>query len=661
MSFTIPTIYTAIDRFSGKVQGMQKANQDFADKVGVSGSRMQRAFNSMGESASSVALKAGAMGLAILAPLGLAAKKAIDFEDRMADVAKTTGLSGQELDSLGKAIRAMGGSTRTGLNDLATIAEVAGRLGVAKNELLGFVKASDKFAIALGTDYSGGVETAIMSVSKLANLFEETRKIPIADSITKIGSAINEMGAKGLGTSENINDFMLRLGALPEKLKPSISDAAALGGFLEKSGMSAEIASGGLSNFFIVANQSLGKFAAQMHLSKAAAQQMFSQDPTEFAKKFAASMKGLNSEQLATKLKDLGIGSQETIKVLGALSANLEGLGAAQKIAADGFSAGTSLADEAAKKNDTMAAKFAKAKNMVADLAITVGEALMPAISSLMETISPVIQSVVEWTKEHSALMSFIVPAVGVFGTLLLALSGFATVIGVITKASAAWNIVQQILNGTMKANPIGVIITIIALLAAGIAWVVKNTEGWGEQWDATVSWIKSVGKAMALDFQLKFHQIGFVFEKMVNTIVKAWYWAENKMGMISDDDYKKKIANINAEEKAQLDSIAKIQAAYDAEMNKVKAGPGMHIRMKTDELPTVTERGGVALPKAPSTRDFQQQDWMQSIAKQAQSKDKLEVVVKAAPGTDASVGRNTLGIPVKLAPSTLGWLNKGK
>lgn len=456
----IPSYFTAIDKFSGPVNKMaHNAEAQFA--------RLQRNFRNAGQAAFQVGRSAGTVGLAIAAPLGLAVKSAIEFEDKMADVAKTTGLEGGPLKQFGEDILKMSRTTRSSIDDLAAIAEIGGQLGIAKKDLLAFTKASDQFNIALGKDFSGGVEEAVSSVGKIKLLFEGTRGLNISDAITKAGSAINELGAIGAGTSANITDFTLRLGALPDAVKPSIQSTLALGTFLEELGIDSRIGSGGLTNFFLVAGQNIGGFAQQMKITQAEAKKLLAEDPTEFAKNFATTFKGVAPEVLAQKLLKLKIGSQETIKVIGALGSGTERLTELQKVSSKAFADGTSLQAEANKKNEVMAAKMAMLKNNVKALGITMGNALLPVITQVVEQVTPFIQGIANWISRNKELTGTILKVVAGAGALALVISGIAFTVGVYQKAVVLARMAQLAWNVAVSLNPIGLLVAGLAALVA--------------------------------------------------------------------------------------------------------------------------------------------------------------------------------------------------
>lgn len=487
MAFVIPSVFTAIDKFTGPLGNMQDKLEQFGGEGYAAASRVERKFRKLGDASAKVAKQGAIVGLAIAAPLVLAGREAVQYEDKLADVAKTTGLQGTELEKFSTALLNMSSETRTSIDDLLKIGEIGGQLGIAKDELIPFTDAVNKFNVAIGADFSGGVEQAVSEIGNIKTLFKETRGIKIADAIQKTGSVINELGAQGSATSANISDFTLRLGALPDALKPSVTNTLALGAFLEESGINAQIASGGLTNLLLVAGKNVPEFAKQMGMGEKAAADLLSTDPTEFVKRFASSLKGLPADQLAARLSKLEIGSQETIKVVGALGAGTERLGQLQEISNKAYAEGTSLQNEYNKKNETSAANIAKVQNQFKALTIAIGQQLLPVLSQIISIVSPIIKSISEWSQRNPKLFKTIIILTVALSALSFTVSAVATVVAIVSNVMMIWaNIskvltaAQWLLNVALSANPIGLIIIGIAALIALIAVVIAKYDQWG-------------------------------------------------------------------------------------------------------------------------------------------------------------------------------------
>ncbi len=457
---TIPSIFTAVDKFSGPVDKMSK-------NASASFHRMDRNMRKMSKRYGDMSKKSAIASAAIIAPLGLLANEAVKFEDKMADVAKTTGLAGSNLISLGDDIRKMSENTRTGVSDLVKIAEIGGQLGVTEG-LREFIDSADKFNVALGGDFSGGVEEAVSQVGKIKNLFEETRGLKIDEVITRAGSAINTLGSKGAGTSANITDFILRLGAMPDALKPSIQGTAALGTFLEEVGITSERGASGLSKLLLVASRDMGGFAKQMKITQKEAKVLLQNDPTEFTKRFSETFKGLEPDKLGKKLKSLGVNSQEAIKVVGALGSNTKRLTELQGYSNKAFKDGTSLLEEFNTKNNTTAARMAKVKNQFLSLSVDLGNVLIPVINDLMTSLMPVIKGFASWARDNKGTVALIAKLALGIGVLT---GAFSLVTGAISLGAKA----MGLLNTAFFMSPIGWVVAGIAAIATASYFLYKE------------------------------------------------------------------------------------------------------------------------------------------------------------------------------------------
>ena len=209
--------------------------------------------------------------------------------------------------------------------DRLKIAEVGGRLGVPKEEMASFVQEVDKAYVALGDSFDGGLEGVVDSLGKIKGLFEETKGQSYADAINGVGSALNELAASGTASEGNISDFALRVGALPDALKPSIEKVLGLGAAFEESGVDSQIAASGYSNFMKVAGENLSAFAYSMNISVKEAQELFNTRPEEFFLKFAEGMRGLSADETAKVFDSLKITSLEVQKAVGAAANRAEG------------------------------------------------------------------------------------------------------------------------------------------------------------------------------------------------------------------------------------------------------------------------------------------------------------------------------------------------
>lgn len=485
--FTIPSVFKAIDQMTQPIKAMMKSVVGFSNKTQEELAKMERRYRSISSTAADVAKKSAIIGLAVLAPLILATREAMAFEDGMADIAKTTGLSGSALENYGNELLSMSGDTRTSIEELQAIGEIGGQLGIAEKDLLGFTDSANKFNVALGKDFSGGVEEATSSVGTISTLFKDARSFSAGDALTKIGSSVNELGAKGSATSANIVEFTKRIGALPDALKPTATDTLALGAYFEEMGISAEIAARGFGDIITTGATNLPKFAKQMGVTAAQAKDLLNSNPAQFAKDFASSFKGLSATDTARILKSLKIGDTGTIKTVGALSTGIERLGFLQDVSNKAFVDGTSLLAEYEKKNNTTAANVAKAQNNLKVFAITAGTLLLPVLNDLVKMIVPILRAFTQFARNNPKTTKTILLLAAGFGVLALIVSAVAFGVKLWADVMLIWaarakivTAAQWLWNAAMTANPIGLIIVAIGALILVVVAMIKHWDEWG-------------------------------------------------------------------------------------------------------------------------------------------------------------------------------------
>ena len=342
-------VKTEIDKVNGKLK----------ESEGFWG-RLQSKISGFGLTFSDIA--AGLVGIKV----GQTAQDLLKISDAMADVRKTTGLALNEVKNLWDAFDEM--DTRTSKMDRLKIAEVGGRLGVPKEELKSFVQEVDKAYVALGDSFEGGLENVVDSLGKIKGLFNDTKGKDYATAINEVGSALNELAAAGTASEGNISDFALRVGALPDSVKPSASAVLGLGAAFEESGIDSQIAASGFSNFIKVAGENIESFAKSMQISVEEAKKLYNEKPEEFFLRFAKGMKGVEGTQAIKIFDSLKINSLEVQKAVGAAANRTEAFSEALKRSKNAMEDANSLNKEFAVKNNNSAAIVDKLKNAFDDL-----------------------------------------------------------------------------------------------------------------------------------------------------------------------------------------------------------------------------------------------------------------------------------------------------
>lgn len=432
-----------------------------------------------------------------------------DMEAEEANVRKFTGMTAEEVAALNEEFKKM--DTRTSREELNQLAQQAGRLGkTSQEDVLGFVRAADKINVAL--DDLG--DDATLTLSKLTGIFGDEKRFGTEQSLLKVGSVINELSQNCSASAPYLAEFSSRLGGIAAQSNMTISQVMAFGAVLDTNNMNVEASS-----------TAVGQLITSMYQEPAKIAKAAGMDVEKFSKLVKTDMNGalialleqLNRfggmESLASVFDAMGTDGARAIPVLTALAGHVDTLKWQQEQANIAFKEGTSVTKEFNVQNNTVQAQLDKAKKGFNEMAVALGEKLLPVMSYcisgsslLMRVISQIIDFIISYRKELLVL-------VGVFATYYagVVLSKAATIAHsvavaantAVTKTAAAiqsaYNTVVGMgrvvviaftyglegarraftaLNASMKANAFGVALaTVAALSAAIVAAVRKITE----------------------------------------------------------------------------------------------------------------------------------------------------------------------------------------
>ncbi|WP_116787608.1 phage tail tape measure protein [Flavobacterium psychrotrophum] len=286
-----------------------------------------------------------------------------ELADSITNVQKTTGMTKTEVEELAKSFGML--KTRTGRIDLLGIAEIGGRLGIAKSEIADFVRVMDKSAVALGDSFEGGADVVAEKLGRIKGLYKELKDERVETAFESVGSALNDLGADGTASEQNLAEFAQRVGTLPEVLRPSIQTVLGMGAAFEESGLKAELAGNNYGKVISIAARDYPAFAKVMRRSANEVKNLINTNPNEFFLQFSQSLKGLDATELAKVLDYLKLNDNEVKMVLGAASQNVQMFRDKIKLANESMSDATSLTEEYNLKNENLAATLDRIKKRV--------------------------------------------------------------------------------------------------------------------------------------------------------------------------------------------------------------------------------------------------------------------------------------------------------
>lgn len=402
---SLTPIFGKFDELSGKFENIGRAGRALEGPLKATGAALT------------------GIGVAGAAGLGLAANAAIDFETAFAGVRKTVAGTPEDFAALEQQLRALALTVPISAAELANIAEIAGQLGVEKQNIAAF--AETIAALGVSTNLAG--EEGASALAKLINVSSATQT-----EVSNVGSAIVALGNSTATTEADIANIATRIGLAGTQAGLTTAEILAFGASLSSAGVSAELGGTNFSKFASTINSAVVSGGADLEGFAAVAGDSAESFRASFqdnaAGAIVAFLEGLNNVSqgggdVAAVLDQLGFKGEETQRAILALSTRTGELKTALDTSKTAFEQNVALATEAGQRYATTESQIQLFKNGIADIAITVGQAVLPALNNLIQAVRPVIESFAQFAANNPNLTATIV-AIGA------ALSGLALAVG---------------------------------------------------------------------------------------------------------------------------------------------------------------------------------------------------------------------------------------
>lgn len=318
--------------------------------------------------------------------LVMAGRKAVnafaEMDAEMANVRKFTGLADDEVKELNEDFKKM--DTRTSREDLNKLAEEAGRLGKSsKEDVLGFVKAADQINVALDELGDG----ATLTLSKLTNIFGDEARLGTERSLLAVGSVINDLSQNCTASAGDLAEFGKRMAGVGAQAGMTIPQIMAFAAVLDSQGQACEMSATALSQLIMNLFKEPSKIAKATGMDLDELNKALKRSTNEGLLMLLQQLKKLgNMDVLAPVFKNMGENGARASQVLATLAGNVEMVKWQQEQATQSFEDATSVTNEFNVQNSTVEAELDKARKRVTELAIELGEKLMPVMKHVIST-----------------------------------------------------------------------------------------------------------------------------------------------------------------------------------------------------------------------------------------------------------------------------------
>ena len=387
---------------------------------------------------------------AITAITVAAAKKAIEFESTMADVAKVVdGLRDQNgaftksYYEMSDALLNMSKSIPMTADALGQIMASAGQAGIASEDLAKFTETAAKMGVAFNTTAEQAGDW--MATWRTALNLSQTQVTALGDQLNYLGNTTSENALK-------LSEVVTRVGALGQTAGLSAGEVAALAASMP--GVTAEISATGIKSMMIAMTAGASATSKQ-----AAVLQQLGFTASDMANRMQTDAKGAIIDLLGT-IKQLPAAEQtaalsqyfgkESVSSIAPLLKNLGYLQQQFAKVGDASAYRGSMEAEYAVRADTTANKLQLMQNKLAVLQVRIGNKILPYVNDALDELSanvlpevgaeldvivPNIINATKWLWDHRSAVIAVGIAIG--GTVAIS-KGISTVTTIYKGATAA-------------------------------------------------------------------------------------------------------------------------------------------------------------------------------------------------------------------------------
>jgi len=327
-------------------------------------------------------------GAAIAAGLGLATKAAISWESAWTGVAKVVDGTPEQMAALEAEIRGLTQILPQSHAEIAAVAAAAGQLGVKRQDIAEFTKTM----VMMGTATNLASDEAAVALARMMNIMQTA-----PSDVDRLGSAIVGLGNNFATTESEIVAMALRIAGAGNTIRMSEADVLGYAAALSSVGIEAEAGGTAISTAFIkietavrAGGKELQAFATVAGMTAEDFQRAYEQDS---ARAIAAFVQGLGRIQKSggdvfATLESLEMGEIRLRDAMLRLAGAGDTLTTALDIANESWDENAALIEEAERRYGTVEARMQIARNSINDLAIDIGQTLLPVVGEAADAVN---------------------------------------------------------------------------------------------------------------------------------------------------------------------------------------------------------------------------------------------------------------------------------
>lgn len=384
----------------------------------------------------------------LLLTVGAASK----FETAFAGIRKTVNATEKQFDTLQLQVRQLATEIPISTNQLASIGELGGQLGVSVKGLDDFIETIAKLGVATRMS----TESAALGLARMSEIFELQE-----EEIDNLASSLVDLGNNFAALEDEILNTALRLAAGGKVAGATAADVLGIATALQAVGVQSQAGGTAFARIFqqmtIAASggtSQLDAFSKVMELTNQEVKDLITSDPSAALTIFVKGLQRVSQQggNVVAVLEELDLKQQRTIRALLATAEAGDLLAEAITRANIAYVANVALNDEAAKRFETLNSQTKLMKNQFRELAIEIGNMYLPlmkAVVSSMEGFAEALAPSATAQDKNTKTMMKLLGVLALFqGALIFVALGWRT----IAKAATANIAPMKILMGRTKA-----------------------------------------------------------------------------------------------------------------------------------------------------------------------------------------------------------------
>ena len=419
-----------------KIEEVKRKQEEAADSANKFGSAASSAFQALNQAI----IAAGVVN--VIKEIGEEFSKCInasmEFESAMTGVAKTTDMSETELAAMAQEIKHLSTEIPIAKTELAGVAEVAGQLGIAKEDLIDFSTTMSMLATAT----TMAADEAATMLAQFANI---TQMDP--SQYSNLASAVVDLGNNYATTEQKIVEMSQGIAASASLAGMSEADMVALSAAVTSLGIETQAGATSMSKLIselmlaVETGDDLNEMAAIANMSASEFTQAWGSDAVSALQAFVV---GLNDTERTGKsatvvLNELGITETRMQRMVLSLANSGDLLNSTLETSNEAWAENTALAAEAEKRYGTTESRLIMLQNAVSNVQVAIGDVFTPTLKELYSVGTSILNSISAFIEKNPAVVKAITTFIVIVGVVTAVILAYTAVMKIATAVSAAF------------------------------------------------------------------------------------------------------------------------------------------------------------------------------------------------------------------------------